>query len=327
MRPLLAALAVLAPLAFAAPASAELVYVKNPAAADAKIFIALDDGTGPRELVTGTQPQIAPDAKTVAFVRAEGGRQGLWLVNADGTNERVLTASSAIESVTFSPDAQLLAAEVGGRRLMIFEVATGRMATLVRGPVKGLSFSPDAQRIVYGLGADATARGASDVFTVSVLGGDSERLTDDGRSLLPVWGPQRIAFVKQKAAARGGPIPAYDIWTMTSQGRRARRVTVTKVPEGVSGLLPIEWSADGRRLIAQYVGEDVRVGFTVNPFRGGTRSLRRKVAFDLSADGTTVLTHSGGADPAAKHNIYAAPYDGGPSTLLVRNAAFPDWTR
>lgn len=327
MRPFLAALVASAFLAFAAPASAELVYVKNPAAVDAKVFIAHDDGTGPRELTTGTQPQIAPNGATVAVLRANGSRQELWLVNADGTNERRLTASTAVESVTFSPDSTLLAAEIGGRRLMVFEVATGRMATLVRGFIKGLTFSPDSQTIAYGLGVDSTARGASDVSKVSVLGGEPEQLTDDGRSLLPVWGPQRIALVKQKAASRGGPIPAYDIWSMTAQGRRARRITVTRVPDGVSGLLPIEWSADGRRLTAQYVGEDVRVGFTVNPFTGRTRSLRRKVAFDLSADGSAVLTHSGGADPAARHNVYSAPYEGGPSTLLVRDAAFPDWTR
>jgi Tol biopolymer transport system component len=314
-------------LVWAAPASAALVYVKDPAGKPA-VHIAADDGTGARKLVDGTQPQISPDGSVVAFLRASGRRQALALVAAAGNAEpRRLTASTTIESVQFSPDGKLLAAEIGGRRLQIYEVATGRTATLARGFIKGLSFSPDSQRIVYGRGADATARGESDVHVVSVLGGEPEQITKDGRSLLPVWGPSRIAFVKQKGKDRGGAIPAYDIWTMTGQGRRVRRVTVTKVPEGVSGLLPIEYSADGRRLIAQYVGQDVRVGFTVNPFRGTTRALRRKVAFDLSSDGSTVLTHSGGADPAARHNLYAAPYGGGRSTLLVRNAAFPDWSR
>jgi dipeptidyl aminopeptidase/acylaminoacyl peptidase len=322
----LALVPVLLALAWAAPASAELVYVKDPAGA-ATVFIAADDASSPRELAKGTQPVIAPDARTVALLRARGSQQELWLVPAGGGEGRRLAISRSVESVTYSPDASLLAAEIGGRRLMVFEVGTGRSATLVRGFVKGLSFSPDGQRIAFGRGSDATARGASDVQTVSVLGGDPVPLTDDGRSLLPVWGPDRIAFVKQKAASRGGAIPAYDIWTMTAEGNRVRRLTTTKVPEGVSGLLPVEYSADGRRLIAQYVGADVRVGFTVNPFTGRTRALRRKVAFDLTGDGSAVLTHSGGPDPAAKHNVYAAPYGGGPSVLLVRNAAFPDWSR
>ncbi len=249
------------------------------------------------------------------------------MIPARGGDERRLTASTSVESVQFSPDGTLIAAEVGGRRLMIFEVATGRMATLATGFIKGISFSPDGQRVAYGRGRDATARGESDIYSVSVNGGKPEQLTDDGRSLLPSWGPERIAFVKQKSQSRGGAIPAYDIWTMTPAADRVRRVTKTKVPEGVSGLLPLEWSADGRRMIAQYVGQDVRVGFTVNPFTGKTRALRGKVAFDLAADGATILIQSGGADPAARHNILSAPYGGGASTLLVRNAALPDWSR
>ena len=156
---------------------------------------------------------------------------------------------------------------------------------------------------------------------MSVLGGDADRLTTNGRSLLPVWGPSRIAFVRRKSSG------AYDIWTMTAEGRRARRVTKTRVPSGSSGLAPVEFSADGRRLAAQYVAGRARIGFTVNPFSGKTRALRRKVAFDLSADGSSVLTQSGGAEPEGRHNVYSAPYGGGASKLLVRNAAFPDWSR
>ena len=332
MRPrrLIPIAALLAALAAPAPASADLVYVKDlvPAAGRATtVWIARDDGSQARKLAEGTQPAISPDASTVAFLRTSGGRSELRLIPARGGEARRLTASSSVESVQFSPDGKLIAAEVGGRRLMIFEVATGRMATLAGGFIKGISFSPDGRRIAYGRGADATARGRSDIYTVSVTGGDTNQLTDDGRSLLPSWGPERIAFVKQKAQSRGGAIPAYDIWTMTASADRVRRVTKTKVPEGVSGLLPLEWSADGRRLIAQYVGQDVRVGFTVNPFTGRTRALRGKVAFDLAADGATILIQSGGADPAARHNILSAPYGGGASTLLVSNAAFPDWSR
>lgn len=330
MRLLLVALATLAALVLcAAPASAALVYVKTLRGGEPTIFAAEDDGSEPRELVEGgTQPQISPDGASVAFVRPTGGRRlQLAVVPTAGGDARVLTASTQVESVTFSPDSKLLAAEIGGRRLMVFEVETGRMGTLAQGFVKGLSFSPDSTRIVYGLGEDATARGAADVYKVSVRGGTARRLTRDGRSLLPIWGPQRIAFVKQKGVDRTGQIPAYDVWEMTEVGRAVRRMTRTKVPDGVSGLLPIEWSADGSRLIAQYVGADVRVGFTVDPRTGRTRSLRRKVAFDLAGDGSAVLTQSGGIDPDARHNVYSAPYEGGESELLVRNAAFPDWSR
>ncbi len=322
--PLLLAAALL--LLGAAPASAALVYVKAEPEG-ATIFAAEDDGSGARELTRGRQPQISADGALVAFLRPVGSGTQLRLVPTAGGEERVLISASSIESVAFSPDSKLLAAEVAGRRLMLFETDTSRMATLARGFVKGFSFAPDSTRIVYGLGVDATARGRADVYKVSVRGGDPRRMTRDGRSLLPVWGPQRIAFVKQKGTDRTGAIPAYDIWGMDERGRAERRITRTKVPEGVSGLIPIEWSADGARLIAQYVGADVRVGFAVDPRNGRTRSLRRKVAFDLAADGSAVLTQSGGVDPSRRHNVYSAPFEAGESTLLVRNASFPDWSR
>ena len=320
MRLLLLTVALL--LLGAAPASAALVYVQ---AVDGEptVHAADDDGTDPRELVTGNQPQISADGNVVAFVRPSGSRTQLGLIPTSGGRERILATSTSIESVTFSPDSKLLAAEIGGRRLMLFETDTGRLATLARGFVKGLSFSPDSTRLVYGLGVDATARGEADVYKVSVRGGTPRRITRDGRSLLPVWGPARIAFVKQKGLDRTGMIPTYDIWDMDERGREVQRMTTTKVPEGVNGLLPIEWSGDGSRLIAQYVGADVRVGFTVNPRNGETRALRRKVAFDLAGDGSAVLTQSAGKRP----NVYAAPYEQGGSELLVRNATQPDWSR
>lgn len=330
----LLAAAVLLCLASAVPASAELVYVKDPAnpKRPATVWIAKDDGSEARKLADGSIPRVAPDARTVAYVTARGTRQALMLVSAAGGEPRRLATSTTVESVRFSPDGKLIAAEIGGRRLVVYETATGRSGTIARGFIKGLSFAPDGAAVVFGRGVDDTALGRSDLYKVSALGGEPEQLTDDGRSLLPVWGPERIAFVKKKTAPREGGIPAYDIWTMTPAGGRVRRVTVTKVPDLVSGLLPIEFSKDGRRLIAQYVGQGVQVGFTVNPFRGRVRALSRnpargKVVSGISDDGVDVLAMTGGPDPGARHDIVSTPYERGPTTVLVRNAAYPDWTR
>lgn len=333
---LAAVAALVAVLGAADPVSADLVYVKDVTATKRppSVWIARDDGTQARKLGEGSLPRIAPDASSVAYVHARAdGKQDLMLVPATGGEPRRLTTSSRVESMRFSPDSKLLAAEIGGRRLAVYEIATGRSGTVARGFIKGLSFSPDSTRIAFGRGVDATASGASDVFSVTTVGEDLEQLTEDGRSLLPVWGPERIALVKQKGRTTGASgVPAYDIWVMTPTGRRARRVTRTKVPPLVSGLLPLEWSADGRRLLGQYVGQDVQVGFTVNPFTGRTRALSRdpergKVAYGLSTDGSAILAMTGGPDPSQNHNLVSAPYEGGTSTLLVRSAAYPDWSR
>ena len=58
------------------------------------IFVMNADGTNPVQITTGTGddfgPAWSPDAKRVAFVRAEGGKQYIHVVNSDGTNEQIL---------------------------------------------------------------------------------------------------------------------------------------------------------------------------------------------------------------------------------------------
>ena len=59
----------------------------------------------------------------------------------------------------------------------------------------------------------------------------------------------------------------------------------------MSGLIPLELSANGKRLLAEFVGQDTSVGFAVNPETGKVRALSRDsengfVAANLSADGT-----------------------------------------
>ena len=70
----------------------------------------------------------------------------------------------------------------------------------------------------------------------------------------------------------------------------------------------------------------------MNPKTGKVRALSRDsengfVAADLTADGTTVLGATGGADPSNKHNVVTMPYAGGKPKVLVRRAFDPDWNR
>ena len=99
----------------------------------------------------------------------------------------------------------------------------------------------------------------------------------------------------------------------------------------MSGLVPVEMSANGKRLLAEFEGQDISAGFAVNPANGKVRALTRDfengfVAADLSADGKTVLGQTGGLQPG-KHHVATMPYKGGKRTVLVRQASQPDWSR
>jgi Tol biopolymer transport system component len=192
--------------------------------------------------------------------------------------------------------------------------------------VRRFAFSPDSSALVLG-----AARGdASDLWVFTIAAGTRARITHDGRSLDPVWGPDGLVFDRMRR--RRGDAPAFQLWAAQADGSHARRITHMRIPRLLSGLVPLDLSADGSRLLAEFEGQDISVAFAVNPSTGRARSLSRLlesgfVGAALSADGSRVLGTTGGPDPSARHSVATVPYRGGHTHVLVRNAAYPDWSR
>lgn len=74
-------------------------------AAGGAIYIMNADGSGLRRLTTGIEPALSPDGSQVAFGRWDEPR-GLWLINADGSNERRLFEANRVRSPSWTPDGQ-----------------------------------------------------------------------------------------------------------------------------------------------------------------------------------------------------------------------------
>jgi hypothetical protein len=173
---------------------------------------------------------------------------------------------------------------------------------------------------------------SSDIYVAPIdRSVERRRITTSGDALNPVWGPTEVVFDRQRR--RSGQPPAYNLWATDPAGvSPPRRLTSLTIPPLFSGLVPLELSSGGGRLLAVFTGQDAGVGFTVDARSGRTRALSRDVegglvGFDLSADGRTILAHTGGPDPARAHDVVRVPYDGGDPTVLVPDAAFPDWSR
>jgi Tol biopolymer transport system component len=336
------ALVALAATVAAAPAGATIAFEKNPMKAPS-IWVAEDSGAGQRQLVApgvGLQPLISPDGASVLFSSLPAkGNPALDLVPTAGGPITTLAANANISETAWSPDSKTIALSVGeppaAERLLLIDLATKATRTVATGSFQGVSFSPDSTMLAYGRAAnDRTFPPRSDIYTAAVAGGTPpKRITANQRSTQPVWGPSAIAFARYfSVRRRGQDEPKVNVWSMKPDGTGARQLTHVRAPFLLSGPTPLQWSASGAQLLAEFGGQDTVYGQGVNPRTGAVHTFNRNrklatqlVATGISRDGSTVLAATGGFDPGGRHDIVAVPYAGGPPKVLVRGGFLPSW--
>jgi hypothetical protein len=342
---LLPALVLAALLAFPAFAGATLSYVKNPL--KPMVFVAGDDGSGARKVETGHNPRVAPNGLSVAYLH-EGpkGAQELKVAPATGgPGKTLMTNLREAFYVAWSPESKTIAAlrgpELGKRKLVLIDVATGLQSVVTQGFFSGFSFSPDGTEIAYSVAGSEKYPPRSDVFrfpvpipgVVNVRAPEPVRLTNDRRSSDPLWGPEKIVFVKTVDGKKRKYGPKNELFLMNPQGKQVKRLTNSKVPPLLQGLFPTDWSADGKRLLTEFQGQDTSYAVVVNPKTGAQRPVAGTgesgfVGTDLSADGSLVLGFNGGFDPGLRnHKVQTVPYGGGKPKTLVKEAFEPSWSR
>jgi Tol biopolymer transport system component len=332
-------------LVLPAGAGATLAYVKNPF--DATVYVAEDDGSGSKRIEQGHNPRVSPDGAWVAYLH-EGPKnaQELKLAPASGgTGKTLMTNFREGFYLTWASDSKTIAAlrgpELGKRSLVLIDVASGQQSVVATGYFSGFSFSPDGSEITYAVAKGEKFPPRSDVFrfpvpipgVVNVRAPEPVRLTKDHRSSQPLWGPQRIVFVKtldERKRPYGGK---NELYLMNPLGKGVKRLTHTKVPPLLQGLFPTEWSENGAHLLAEFEGQDMSYAVTVDPQTGKQRAVAGTgesgfVGTDLSADGKLVLGFNGGFDPGIRnHRVQTVPYGGGKPKTLVKEAFEPSWSR
>src|SRR5439155_9257602 len=92
--------------------------------------------------------------------------------------------------------------------------------------------------------------------------------------------------------------------------------------QGYIGLVPIDWSTDGRALLAGWLNEWGRIPMAVDARTGDVRQLAAGQASDgvaLSSDGETALVEAidnVGSYPKS-NTVLIAPYAGGKAQLVA----------
>jgi hypothetical protein len=332
--------------AFPAAAQATLAFVRNPF--NPVVWVAADDGSGGHRLVAGSNPRVSPDGRIVALLHQGKGRNAkpeLILAPADGSAPPSALLSGWREPFVFawSPDSSTIAAlrgpELGKRSLVLVDVVTGKQTIVAQGYFSGLSFDPRGGRLVYARAASEKFPPRSDVFRFEIPLGQSVRfvppvrLTHDHRSTDPLWGPNgKIVFVKQLGAKQRKYGPKNELYLMDESGKQVRRLTHTRVAPLLQGLFPTAWSANGKRLLAEFEGQDTTYAVTVNPRTGAQRPLIEAteqgfLGTALSADGKLVLGKTGGFEPGPGGDVATVRYGGGKPKVLAKNAFEPSWSR
>jgi WD40-like Beta Propeller Repeat len=318
-------------LVMAAPAHATLTYVKNPGnGAPSRVYVADNNGKHPHRIGKGRAPVVSPDGRWVAWV-APGSPERVLMRLADRSRKpRKVAQSAVIGDLSFSPDAKSLGI-VLATRLWIYDIHDRTSVKAASGNIRGFSFAPDSKSVAFGTSGRNDAFGApADLYSFDIANKSRRRITRDRKSLNPLWGTNGIIHDRQKTRENDGP--SFNLFEIQPDGGSLRRITSLRAVPLLSGLVPLELSANGKRLLAQLEGQDTRAGFAVNPSSGKVRLLGKGlengfVAADLTADGRTVLGNTGGQVPDNKHNVVTMPYRGGKPKVLVRHATDPDWSR
>jgi Tol biopolymer transport system component len=335
--PILAALLAALVLALPAAAQASLTYVRDQP--NPTVYVAKDDGSDAHKVASGYNPRMSPDGAAVAyFHEGPGHKAELKLAPVSGGAGRTLMVGWR-ESfyLDFSPDSEIIAAlrgpEIGKPKLVLITVATGAQRVIASGYFSGFSFSPEGNELVYARTDGERHPPGSDVYRVSAGGGKPVQLTKDHISEDPLWGPNgKIVLVKRIDAKKRKYGPKTELYVMNPQGKQVKLLTHTTVDPLLLGLFPTAWSADGKRILAEFEGQDTSYAVGVNALTGAQRPIVKKaeqgfVGTALSSDGKTVLGYEGGFDLSNRHIVGTVPFSGGKLKVLAKSALEPDWSR
>jgi len=343
----LAAGATAAPsLAPTPPQTPTIAYVTESGTSPPLVWTMRSDGSQKASLGEGFSPQISPNGQRVAVaLLGSGGRQtGPALAVYSTVGAPPLTylklASETVQPLTWSPDGRYLAVSVQSSGLKsavrlsglaILDTQSGKIAMIAHGQLFGASFAPNgSDEVLYGLARSLSLTARVNIYRAKPDGSGAAALTRDGRSLFPLWGPGRIVYDRERL--RSGDAPVYQLWTRSLGSSRPRRLTHIRVRSLVSGLIPFAFSADGSRLLAQFVGQDTSEAWAVSMASGRARRLTPKSgrlplqAAGLSSDGSTVLVNEGGiGGPASEGRVATLPFADGRPTLLVAHGSQASW--
>ena len=327
---------------------ARLAYVtgteKEPSPS---VWIAQANGREPKRLGPGLQPLLSPNGQSVAAAllgaapsSEKGPALGIYSALGAPVADYLDLETATSTPLAWSPDSRYLAVmrqstEVtniaAGSGLDVIDTQTGAVTSIAEGQIYGASFAQDgSDRIVFARASSLSPSAPTNLYVSNADGSGLRRLTSDGRSLNPVWGPRYIAYDREHL--RRNYAPRYDIWLRAPGSSTARRLTKVPADKLVVGLVPIAFSASGSRLLSEFEGQDTSAAWTVRVPSGRARPITFRnqsvVGAGISGDGGTLLIDLGSFEaPPSSGRVASIPFAGGRPKVLVAHGAQASWNR
>ena len=249
----------LTPLMVTVDAQAQIAF-SSDRDGNFEIYVMDADGKNRRRLTNNRHddwdPSWSPDGQHIAFTSSgkvlnvvqahplfvEGGPPQIYVMEADGGNQRRLTNSGFAEWYpSWSPDGKRIAftssgaMDTAGWYIYVVDADGQNEQRLTDQGGWYPSWSPDSQRIAFVSSRNAFG---NQIYVMDADGSNQQRLTDQG-GWHPSWSPdgEHIAFVSHRDEN-------WEIYVMDADGKNQRRLTRTPAHDWHPS-----WSPDGKRIV------------------------------------------------------------------------------
>jgi hypothetical protein len=322
-----------------------VAYVTQSERSPATVWTVRTDGKQKTRIGPGTSPLIAPSGQQVAASLSgtgSGSETGpalaIYWVAGEPPARYLNRATASATPLAWSSDLRYVAVSLQstsatnaayGSGLIMIDLGLHTIKRIARGQIYGASFSSTGPlQLVYARARSTSLSAPVNLYISKPDGSHTTALTHDGRSLNPVWGKRGIAYDRERLRRNDAPI--YQIWLRSPSGPGIRRLTNIHVRSLVSGLVPLAFSGDGRRLLAEFEGQDTSEAWTVRVRTGATQRITVRghpvQGAGISATGTTLLIEDGGfLEPASSGRLATIPFFGGRAKVFVAHGSQASW--